>query len=57
MTALRLVPTLHRMSRDFDFRAHPIGKATTVVQFLAAGALLLGTRWPVRRPGRRRRWA
>src|SRR5688572_20783176 len=23
MTALRLVPTLHRMSRDFDYRAHP----------------------------------
>jgi cardiolipin synthase (CMP-forming) len=42
VTALRLVPTLHRLSRDFDYRAHPIGKATTVVQFLAAAALLLG---------------
>jgi phosphatidylglycerophosphate synthase len=42
VTALRLVPTLHRMSRDYDFHAHPIGKATTVVQFLAATAMLLG---------------
>jgi cardiolipin synthase (CMP-forming) len=42
VTALRLVPTLHRMSRDFDYRAHPVGKATTVMQFLAAAAMLLG---------------
>jgi cardiolipin synthase (CMP-forming) len=42
ISALRLVPALHRLSRDYDFRAHPIGKITTVVQFLAAGALLLG---------------
>jgi cardiolipin synthase len=41
MMALRLVPPLHRMSRDFDYRAHPIGKATTVMQFLALGALLI----------------
>ncbi len=41
VTALRLVPTLHRLSRDYDFRANPIGKTTTVVQFLAAGALLI----------------
>ncbi len=41
VTALRLVPNLHRMSRDYDFRAHPIGKATTVVQFLAATLMLL----------------
>jgi phosphatidylglycerophosphate synthase len=42
VTALRLVPTLHRLSRDFDFRANPLGKATTVLQFGAATALLLG---------------
>jgi phosphatidylglycerophosphate synthase len=41
VTALRLVPTLHRMSRDYDFHANPIGKLTTVVQFLAAAMLLL----------------
>ena len=41
VTALRLVPTLHRLSRDFDFRANAIGKLTTVVQFAAATALLL----------------
>ena len=33
VTALRLVPTLHRLSRDFNFRANAIGKLTTVVQF------------------------
>jgi cardiolipin synthase (CMP-forming) len=43
VTALRLVPTLHRLSRDYDFRANPLGKATTVVQFLAATLLLIGT--------------
>ena len=37
VTALRLVPTLHRLSRDYDFRANPLGKLTTVMQFLAAG--------------------
>jgi cardiolipin synthase (CMP-forming) len=42
VTALRLVPTLHRLSRHFDFRANPLGKATTVVQFFAAAALLVG---------------
>ena len=42
VTALRLVPTLHRLSRDYDFRANPLGKATTVVQFVAAAALLVG---------------
>jgi cardiolipin synthase (CMP-forming) len=41
VTALRLVPTLHRLSRDFDFRANPLGKVTTVVQFFAAAALLV----------------
>jgi phosphatidylglycerophosphate synthase len=41
VTALRLVPTLHRLSRDYDFRANPLGKATTVVQFFAAAALLV----------------
>jgi cardiolipin synthase (CMP-forming) len=42
VTALRLVPTLHRLSRDYDFRANPLGKATTVVQFFAAAAMLVG---------------
>jgi cardiolipin synthase len=42
VTALRLVPALHRASRDYNFKAHPVGKATTVTQFLAAAALLIG---------------
>lgn len=41
VTVLRLVPTLHRASRDYDFKAHPLGKATTVVQFIAGAALLV----------------
>jgi cardiolipin synthase (CMP-forming) len=42
VTIMRLVPSLHRASRDYDFKAHPLGKATTVVQFLAGALLLLG---------------
>jgi len=42
VTVMRLVPSLHRASRDYDFTAHPLGKATTVVQFMAGGLLLLG---------------
>jgi cardiolipin synthase len=42
VSALRLVPNLHRLSRDYDFRANPLGKATTVLQFVAATALLVG---------------
>ena len=41
VTAMRLVPALHARSRDYDFKAHPIGKATTVVQFATGAALLL----------------
>lgn len=41
VTSMRLVPALHRVSRDFDFRAHPIGKATTVAQFASCAALTL----------------
>ena len=48
VTALRLVPTLHGMSRDYDFRAHLIGKLTTVVQFMSATAMLVGH--PLARP-------
>jgi cardiolipin synthase len=35
----RLVPALRSIS--YDYRAHALGKATTVTQFLAAAALLL----------------
>jgi cardiolipin synthase len=48
VVVLRLVPALHRASRDYDYKAHPLGKATTVVQFLTGGALLLGH--PLARP-------
>ena len=41
VTIMHLVPALHARSRDYDFRAHPIGKATTVVQFATGAALLL----------------
>ena len=57
VTALRLVPTLHRLSRDYDFRANPLGKATTVVQFFAAPRCWWGIRWRARWCGRRRPWA
>jgi len=40
--ALRLSPALHRLARDYNFKAHPLGKATTVMQFLTAAALLTG---------------
>lgn len=40
VAAMRLVPALHRASRDFNFRAHPVGKATTVTQFFTGAALL-----------------
>lgn len=39
MVVYRLVPPLRRMR--YDYRAHPVGKATTVAQFLTASALLL----------------
>jgi cardiolipin synthase (CMP-forming) len=42
VSVMRLIPTLHRVSRDYDFKAHPVGKATTVVQFLTGIALLFG---------------
>ena len=42
VTVMRMVPVLHPGSRDFDFRAHPVGKAATVAQFATAAALLLG---------------
>jgi cardiolipin synthase (CMP-forming) len=42
VTIMRLVPSLHRASRDYNFKAHPLGKATTVVQFLTGALLLLG---------------
>jgi cardiolipin synthase (CMP-forming) len=45
VTVLRLVPALHRVSRDYDFRAHPVGKATTVAQFVASAALVVGHPW------------
>ena len=41
VTVMRLVPVLHRASRDYDFRAHPIGKATTVAQFFTCAALVI----------------
>jgi cardiolipin synthase (CMP-forming) len=41
VTIMRLVPALHARSRDYDFKAHPLGKATTVVQFATGAALLL----------------
>jgi cardiolipin synthase (CMP-forming) len=41
VTVLRLVPALHRVSRDYDFRAHPVGKATTVAQFVASALLVV----------------
>ena len=48
VTVMRLVPSLHRASRDYDFKAHPLGKATTVVQFLTGALLLLDQ--PLARP-------
>ena len=42
VTVMRMVPVLHRASRDFDFRAHPVGKAATVAQFATAAALVMG---------------
>jgi cardiolipin synthase len=45
VTVLRLVPALHRVSRDYDFRAHPLGKATTVAQFTASALLVVGNRF------------
>jgi phosphatidylglycerophosphate synthase len=46
---MRMVPVLHRASRDYDFRAHPVGKAATVAQFATAAALVLGhpAAWPL----------
>ncbi len=41
VAVLRLVPALHRVSRDYDFRAHALSKVATAVQFLAAGGLVL----------------
>jgi phosphatidylglycerophosphate synthase len=45
VTVLRLVPALHRVSRDYDFRAHLLGKATTVAQFTASALLVMGNRF------------
>jgi phosphatidylglycerophosphate synthase len=42
VTTMRLVPALHRVSRDYNFKAHPVGKATTVMQFFACTLLLIG---------------
>jgi cardiolipin synthase (CMP-forming) len=46
---MRMVPVLHRASRDYDFRAHPVGKAATVAQFATAAALVMGHQaaWPL----------
>jgi cardiolipin synthase (CMP-forming) len=41
----RVSPTLRRWLR-YDFQASPIGKAATIVQYLAIGTLMLG--WPAR---------
>jgi phosphatidylglycerophosphate synthase len=42
IVVLRLLPALHRAAHDYNFKAHPVGKATTVTQFLTAAALLTG---------------
>jgi cardiolipin synthase len=39
----RVFPTLRHWLR-YDFRASPLGKAATIMQFLAIGALVMG--WP-----------
>ncbi|HMF43292.1 MAG TPA: CDP-alcohol phosphatidyltransferase family protein [Polyangia bacterium] len=39
----RAIPTLRHWLR-YDFRASPLGKAATITQFLAIGALVMG--WP-----------
>jgi len=41
----RAFPTLRHWLR-YDFRASPLGKAATITQFLAIGALVMG--WPAR---------
>jgi cardiolipin synthase len=41
----RMIPTLRHWLR-YDFRASPLGKAATITQFLAIGALVMG--WPAR---------
>jgi cardiolipin synthase (CMP-forming) len=48
MVVMRLVPSLHRASSVYDYKAHPLGKATTVVQFLTGALLLLDH--PLARP-------
>jgi phosphatidylglycerophosphate synthase len=48
MVVMRLVPSLHRASHVYDYKAHPLGKATTVVQFLTGALLLLDH--PLARP-------
>jgi len=42
MLGLRVLTSFQRAARDYNFRAHPMGKATTVMQFLTAVALLTG---------------
>ena len=42
MVTVRAVPRLRHLGRGFDFKAHPVGKATTIVQFITATLLLLG---------------
>ncbi|HEY0707335.1 MAG TPA: CDP-alcohol phosphatidyltransferase family protein [Polyangia bacterium] len=37
---MRLLPTLRQAAKQFEYRAHPVGKATTVAQFTACAALL-----------------
>jgi cardiolipin synthase (CMP-forming) len=48
VVVMRLVPSLHRASHVYDYKAHPLGKATTVVQFLTGALLLLDH--PLARP-------
>jgi phosphatidylglycerophosphate synthase len=48
MVVMRMVPRLHRASDAYDYKAHPLGKATTVVQFLTGALLLLDH--PLARP-------
>ena len=52
----RVIPTLRHWLR-YDFRASPLGKAATVTQFLAIGALVWAGRRRGRWPGARSRWA
>ena len=49
VTVMRVCPSLQRAAREFDFKAHPMGKAATVAQFATSAAILLGlaSAWPL----------